>query len=273
MRFDLHCHTKNGSLDGKIDIEDYVRLLRQKGFDGMLVTDHNTYNGYRAWKELRKRTDEYDDFVILKGIEYDTIDAGHILVIMPDNLKLRILEVRGLPVQLLVKIVHRYGGILGPAHPFGAKFLSAMCSKKLERDPELIHQFDFVEAFNTCELPESNQKARELARIYQKTAFGGSDSHREKYVGTAYTDIDYNVRNCNDLIYAVKHGLVVGCGGQEREPVRQGLAWHLVPVETAWKVYNQGLAALKSHKRKVKVQEIYHLDRVRAARRLIKSNK
>lgn len=185
MRFDLHCHTKNGSLDGRIDIEDYVRLLRQKGFDGMLVTDHNTYNGYRAWKELRKRTDEYDDFVILKGVEYDTIDAGHILVVMPDGLKLRILEVRGLPVQLLVKIVHRYGGILGPAHPFGAKFLSAMCSEKLKKDPELIHQFDFVEAFNTCELPGSNQKARELARIYQKPAFGGSDSHKEKYVGTA----------------------------------------------------------------------------------------
>lgn len=25
MRFDLHCHTSNGSLDGRIDIEDYVR--------------------------------------------------------------------------------------------------------------------------------------------------------------------------------------------------------------------------------------------------------
>ena len=61
MRFDLHCHTKNGYLDGRIDIEDYIRILKQKGFDGMLVTDHNTYNGYRAWKELRKKTDEYDE--------------------------------------------------------------------------------------------------------------------------------------------------------------------------------------------------------------------
>ncbi len=273
MRFDLHCHTKNGSLDGRIDIEDYIRILKQKGFDGMLVTDHNTYNGYRAWKELRKKTDEYDDFVILKGVEYDTIDAGHILVVMPDNLKLRILEVRGLPVQLLIKIVHRYDGILGPAHPFGAKFLSAMCSEKLKKDKGLIHQFDFVEAFNTCELPESNRKARELAAKYKKPAFGGSDSHSEQYVGTAYTDIDYDIRNCNDLIYAVKNNLIVGCGGQERDPVRQNPMWHLVPVGTAWKVYNQGLAVLKSHKRKVKVQEIYHLEQRRAARRLIRSNR
>ena len=31
---------------------------------------------------------------MLKGIEYDTIDAGHILVIMPENVKLKILELR-----------------------------------------------------------------------------------------------------------------------------------------------------------------------------------
>ena len=64
-----------------------------------------------------------------------------------------------------------------------------------------------------------------------------------------------------------------GCGGQERDPVRQNPMWHLVPVGTAWKVYNQGLAVLKSHKRKVKVQEIYHLEQRRAARRLIRSNR
>lgn len=273
MRFDLHCHTRNGSLDGKIDIEDYARLLRQKGFDGMLVTDHNTYNGYRAWKEIKKRTHAYDDFVILKGVEYDTIDAGHILVIMPDHLKLRILEVRGLPLKLLMKIVHRYGGILGPAHPYGAKFLSAMRSKKVQKNKDLIQQFDFIEAFNTCELPESNQRARQLAEKYEKPAFGGSDSHKADYVGMAYTDIDYDIRNCNDFIYAVKNGRVAGCGGTEREPVRQHPAWNLVPVGTAWKIYNNGLAVLKSHKRKVKVQEIFHLNKMRVTRKWIKAHK
>lgn len=269
----MHCHTKNGSLDGKIDIEDYIRILRRKGFQGMLVTDHNTYNGYRAWKKLHGHTRAYDDFVVLKGIEYDTIDAGHILVIMPDGVKLRLLEVRGLPVGLLIRVVHRYGGILGPAHPYGAKFLSAMCSKKLERSKDLIHQFDFVEAFNTCELPQSNQKARELAERFHKPAFGGSDSHKEKYVGMAYTDVDYEVRCCNDLIYAVKNGYVVGCGGKEREPVRQGTLWRFVPVATAWKAYNKGLAALKAHRRRVNVQELFHFNRARSAKQWIRSHR
>ena len=84
MKFDMHCHTKEGSMDGKVPIDDFIAELIRKGFDGMLVSDHNSYNGYRAWKRNIKEQ-KYKDFVVLKGIEYDTIDAGHILVIMPEN--------------------------------------------------------------------------------------------------------------------------------------------------------------------------------------------
>ena len=55
----------------------------------MLITDHDTYNGYRYWKEHLKGK-KYKDFVVLKGIEYDTNNAGHMLVVMPENVKLRI---------------------------------------------------------------------------------------------------------------------------------------------------------------------------------------
>ena len=36
--------------------------------------------------------------MVLKGIEYDTNNAGHMLVVMPENVKLRILEMRGMPL-------------------------------------------------------------------------------------------------------------------------------------------------------------------------------
>ena len=76
MKFDMHCHTKEGSLDGRVGIEDYIRILRDKGFQGMLVTDHNSYDGYRSWKKERENRKDEDDFIVLKGIEYDTINAG-----------------------------------------------------------------------------------------------------------------------------------------------------------------------------------------------------
>ncbi len=55
---------------------------------------------------------KHTDFVVLKGIEYDTRDAGHILVIMPEGVKIRLLEMRGMPLALLIDLVHRNGGVL-----------------------------------------------------------------------------------------------------------------------------------------------------------------
>ena len=48
MKFDMHCHTKEGSLDGKVPIAEFAARLQEMGFDGMLVSDHDSYNGYRA---------------------------------------------------------------------------------------------------------------------------------------------------------------------------------------------------------------------------------
>ncbi len=110
MKFDMHCHTREGSIDGRVGIEDYIRILKEKGFQGMLVTDHNSYNGYRFWKnEVKDRDGE--DFVVLKGIEYDTSNAGHMIVVMPEGVKPRILEVRGMPVSLLITVVHERTGL------------------------------------------------------------------------------------------------------------------------------------------------------------------
>ena len=54
MKFDMHCHTKEGSMDGKVMIEEYIKKLKEKGFGGMLVSDHNSYDGYREWRDSIK---------------------------------------------------------------------------------------------------------------------------------------------------------------------------------------------------------------------------
>ena len=71
----MHCHTKEGSLDGKVSIGEYIRILKSQGFSGMLVTDHDSYNGFRRYRDKLKGS--IKDFIVLKGVEYDTIDAGH----------------------------------------------------------------------------------------------------------------------------------------------------------------------------------------------------
>ena len=67
-------------------------------------------------------------------------------MIMPETIKLKILELRGLPVQILIDIVHKNGGILGPAHPCGEKYLSFTNTLKKRNQMAVMNQFDFLEA-------------------------------------------------------------------------------------------------------------------------------
>ena len=171
MKIDMHCHVKEGSIDSKVGVEEYITLLKEQGFQGMVITDHDTYNGYRYWKEHIKGK-KHTDFVVLKGIEYDTRDAGHILVIMPEGVKMRLLEMRGMPLALLIDLVHRNGGVLGPAHPCGEKYMSFTNARRYYLSPEIVKRFDFVEAFNSCEPVESNAGAMKLAKKYGKVTTG-----------------------------------------------------------------------------------------------------
>ena len=45
MKFDLHCHTKEGSLDSKVSVTEYINKFRMLGFDGFMIADHNSYKG------------------------------------------------------------------------------------------------------------------------------------------------------------------------------------------------------------------------------------
>ncbi len=259
MKFDMHCHTKEGSLDGKVPIEEFIAALRSKGYDGMLISDHDTYNGYREWlRELKGR--KFQDFVVLKGIEYDTIDAGHILIIMPETVKLKILELRGLPVHFLIDIVHRNGGILGPAHPCGEKYLSITNTRKHRHQLAVMDRFDFIEGFNSCEEQEGNARAMEIAVQFEKPAFGGSDAHKPDCVGLGWTDFSEPVTCESDLIRLVKEKGrdACVCGGEYYEGTtkkRIGRANNLL-VSSFW-FYNHLASLCRHRKRKLELKKMY----------------
>lgn len=252
----MHCHTKEGSLDGKIALYETVLALRHKGYQGMLITDHNSYKAYRYYeKNIKGADNDFEDFIVLKGIEYDTIDAGHIIVVMPTGVKLPILELRGLPVNLLIDIVHHFGGILGPAHPCGEKYLSLMNTRRGRKSRSLISRFDFIETYNACETPESNRAASELARRFDKPEIGGSDSHKELCVGMGYTMIDAEIKNETDLIHALRSDVAISSGGEQYMFTTKQKIGRMndILVCSFW-FYNKFLALYKRHKRKVELK-------------------
>ena len=252
MKLDMHCHVKEGSIDSKIGLDEYITRLKELGFDGMLITDHDTYKGYRHWKNQMKGK-VHEDFVVLKGIEYDTSDAGHIICIMPEGVRMRLLELRGMPVSKLIDFVHRHGGILGPAHPCGGKYLSFTNTKRFYKSPEIIKRFDFIEAFNACEPAESNEGAMKLAKKYKKPGIGGSDAHKLECVGLGYTELPEYVTCETELISLIRSKVPIESDGTlygKTTKDKMGKADKILTY-SFW-FYNKGGALLKQRKRKLK---------------------
>lgn len=202
MKLDMHLHTKEGSPDSKITVKEYIEILKDKGYDSMLITDHDSYNGYRYYMEHKDEMPS--DFVVLRGIEYDTFEAGHFIVIMPDDVDLKILECRGLHLHQLIDIVHRYGGIIGAAHPCGEPFLSVFSTGRFKHDHSLANSLDFIEGYNCGEDNKANQNAQKIATEYGLPVTAGSDSHFYGNPGLAYTILESDIHNCNELIEYIK---------------------------------------------------------------------
>lgn len=260
LKFDMHCHTAEGSIDARISIKDYAQILKDKGFGGMLVADHDSYRGYEHWRENRDSMP--DDFIVLKGIEYDTRNAGHFIVILPDGVHLPLLQYRGLRVEVLTKVVHEYGGVVGVAHPFGMKSSSAMFCWHIRKHPEILSDLDFVEGLNACEKPSSNVKARELADKFDLPCTGGTDAHVAKYVGLAYTDFSDDISCCDDMIDAIRNGGIAAFGGRERTYKPSHEKRNFFAATWGFKAYNQSLGLLYKPYRRSVVHRIlgdYHI--------------
>lgn len=197
MKIETHCHIE-GSPDSLVSSLNLINVLKSKGYDGAIITDHNSYKGYDLAKEF---SDE--SFTIFKGIEYDTSDAGHMLIILP-NESSNIFNHKGMNVKDVIKIVHKLGGIIGPAHPFDYYKLGILNNTKWLKTLDIIKEFDFIEGFNSCGSMIGNHKASLVAKLYNKPIFAGSDSHRKESIGLAHTKLPKFAKDNNELIALVK---------------------------------------------------------------------
>ncbi|MBP3477629.1 MAG: PHP domain-containing protein [Lachnospiraceae bacterium] len=266
MKLDMHCHTREGSPDGKLELLENIEILKEKGYHGMLITDHDSYKAYRYYQKLSHKP---EDFLVLKGIEYDTIDAGHMLIIMPTGVKLPILELRGLPVALLIEIVHHYGGILGPAHPCGEKFLSIGNTLRGKISEKIYKKFDFIEGYNACEDADSNMRAMTIAEKFGLPCFGGSDSHKADCAGLGYTILQEDILSETDLINYILSGKTTMVGGRHYTHTTKAKLGKInnVLVYSFW-VYNKTLALLRRKARNLELVENHIVDSIRANQRV-----
>lgn len=191
MLFDIHVHTTISQCSD-IKIDDVLKHARDRGIDGVCITDHDTMN-IRHY--LREGMQE-NGLCVIFGMEYTTSD-GDFLIFGPfEDIPPKLDAVR------LLDLVDQSGGVAIAAHPFRTDrpVSEYVVSKGLCR---------IAESFNGRNTDIENLKVRRWRHQYDLNECGGSDAHTLDELGKVNTRFTMPVRSRGDLVCALKNGLCV----------------------------------------------------------------
>ncbi len=119
LKLDLHTHSKYSD-DSRVEPSDIVRLARERGLNGVAVTDHLSLRGGLEARALNRDP----MFLVVPGIEYST-PVGHVVGLFLEEEPT--VSLRGgapstaYPLDAVVAAIHEKGGIAVLAHPFEAR--------------------------------------------------------------------------------------------------------------------------------------------------------
>ena len=179
MKFDMHVHTLHSERCGWMRPERLVEHAKEKGLNGLAVTDHNTIDGAREVIDIVR--DEHMELSVLIGEEIST-DRGEVLAYFINK------EIEPGPFLEVLTEIRRAGGISAIPHPFER-------IRKGFRDVETVMgDVNAIEVLNSrCFF---NRKAFDLCLAHKKPMLGGSDAHFYREVGRAWTEISDDPMAC-----------------------------------------------------------------------------
>lgn len=202
MKIDMHTHTKEGSVCSNVPVELLIDTLIKKGFDGVLITDHESIKGFECFKLLNKKP---SDFIVLRGFEYTTT-LGDMLVILPTEEVIPYKQNMG-PFEL-IDIVHQKGGVVGIAHMFRDIVSIGNNAKNFKLLESIVKKVDFIEVENGLADEDANFTALWWAMQYFKPQTKGSDSHTVEDIGKTGTIFIADIKDEKDLIEAIKNNKI-----------------------------------------------------------------
>lgn len=186
--YELHQHTAACSKCASITPEEVVISVKQRGFSGVVVTNH-FYHGNTAvdrnlsWADFCKAYE--DDYYAIKtegekigidvlyGIE-EAVDPGKEVLLYglePDYIG-KFSELKQLDFSHLSEVVRSGGGLVIQAHPFRVRDYIP--------DPDALLDMtclDGYEVYNKHNPPEENEKALRLAERTGLIMTAGTDNH------------------------------------------------------------------------------------------------
>lgn len=195
MKLDLHIHSTY-SLDSLNAVEEVIKAAKQKGLDGIAVTDHNTFEGSRHALRQNK-----SDLLIIPGAEYST-DVGHLLVYFLkeglEDIGLKKNDKGYFNSNDIIGCAHEQQALVFMAHPF---------HKVTDYNKKGIDLVDGIEAYNSRAAKwrnlHANLDAMEAAVRLRKPYTAGSDAHYIEEIGSAYLDLEFSGHTLEDLKLAL----------------------------------------------------------------------
>ncbi|HEV2120012.1 MAG TPA: PHP domain-containing protein [Candidatus Bathyarchaeia archaeon] len=185
LKLDLHVHT-NRSNDAFTSPEQLTIICRDRGLDGLAITDHNIL-----------ASDRSNELVILPGIEISTRD-GHVI-----GLGISEAVPRGLSADETIRRIRDLGGVSAIPHPYDL-FRSSVRPHLLTVRP------DAIEVINSSSFLHSItwKRARKFAEKENYPMTAGSDSHIPLTIGRAYSEIETGSKEVESVLAALKSGSV-----------------------------------------------------------------
>ena len=188
MLIDLHCHTTPRSQCSALTPEQYVKLARERGLDGVCFTEHD-----RFWPEAElEALGQTTGFLVLSGVEFTT-DLGHVLAFGLAGGSANFAHAHSLG-----QAAREQGALLFLAHPARDSLLRV--------DRATVDIFDSVEGLNGSDSRLQNLAASGLARGFRLPPIGGSDAHTAAEVASAATRFEDDIRDNAGLVVALRSG-------------------------------------------------------------------
>ncbi len=215
--YELHAHTCEASLCSHVRAEDYVKFYIDRGYSGMVVTDHFFYGNTcidrnLPWEKFvekfcmgyqrTRREGEKHGFSVFFGFEQkfaDGTDEYLVLGISPEWLAAHP-EIRDMDRKSFFDTVHSANGFIIQAHPFRVRFYIP--------DVRLAgNAVDAVEVLNIGHEDVYSRQAYEYAKNLGAIMVGGSDIHSiEGSPEISGVALEKKVDNIFELIEEIRSG-------------------------------------------------------------------
>ena len=210
--YETHMHTSQVSGCAIKSAEEQVATYKNRGFTGIIITDH-FINGFSncpkhlSWEdkmrfvvsgyEAAKIAGDAYDLDVFLGWEFTINGADFLTYGLDLDFLLAFPGLDELDIEEYSDIVRGSGGYLAQAHPYRNEYY---ISHPYPVEPHLI---DGVEVYNSMDTKESNSKAFKFALENNLPMQAGTDSHGRGYRKFNGIALEKRAESIFDIIDAI----------------------------------------------------------------------